>query len=325
MRQSFDLPDDWNLPELTDLVPADGALVVETQLLECSDFDTARHDLRGHGLHLRRQSGVADAGWHLTGPSTAIDQPLAGRGVPPLLRAVLLGVRGGSALTAVARTRTERVLHRIVDADGAALLELAVDDSTATAVGEPAGTSRSRQVSIRVGRKQLRRQVVHRLEASGAWPPALAAQHPTDEHPSAGERRPTSLAGLLTPYLTAQYGAIVAGDLNLRAGRAAVHETRIATRRYRTVLHEFAPRFVAERALALDQALSWYADLLGAARDLEIVRAHLSAAADALAPELVLGPVAARIDESAAAALTQAQEQLDRALRSRRYFALLAE
>ena len=46
----------------------------------------------------------------------------------------------------------------------------------------------------------------------------------------------------------------------------------------------------------LDEELSWYAGVLGEVRDRQVQRARFAAAVSDLPEELVLGPVAARIE-----------------------------
>jgi hypothetical protein len=52
--------------------------------------------------------------------------------------------------------------------------------------------------------------------------------------------------------LGAQYAALIAGDLALRRGQDAIHDTRVATRRYRSVLRVFADLFDPDHATTLD-------------------------------------------------------------------------
>ena len=73
----------------------------------------------------------------------------------------------------------------------------------------------------------------------------------------------------------------------------AVHQTRVAARRYRSMLHVFADLFDSEDARRLDEELAWYAGLLGDLRDLHVLRDAMDGAIAELADELAidLGPV----------------------------------
>ena len=87
---------------------------------------------------------------------------------------------------------------------------------------------------------------------------------------------PSSLAELVNGYLAAQLLAVQRGDRRLRgADLGAIHATRVAVRRYRTVLRVF-DGLLAPGAESLDRELAWYADLLGAVRDLDVTRARLA-------------------------------------------------
>ena len=135
----------------------------------------------------------------------------------------------------------------------------------------------------------------------------------------------TTLSGLLGAYLDAQVDAIVRGDIELRRGHDAIHATRVGTRRYRSVLRVLGSMFDDERATALDAELNWFASGLGAVRDRHVLRGHLDNALAELPPELVMGPVAARIHATLAAEEQDASVQLAALMRTKRYFALLGE
>jgi CHAD domain-containing protein len=134
-----------------------------------------------------------------------------------------------------------------------------------------------------------------------------------------------TVAGLVATYLDRQYGAIVRGDADLRHGDDAIHDTRVATRRYRSALRVFGVALDAERVAALDAELKWFAAALGEVRDRQVLRKRLSAAVAVLPAELVLGPVAARLQNMLAAEHAHSRAELDALMRSPRYRALLSE
>jgi CHAD domain-containing protein len=80
-----------------------------------------------------------------------------------------------------------------------------------------------------------------------------------------------------------------------------------------------------DRAAALDAELKWFGAALGQIRDRQVLRAHLDGVLAELPAELVLGPVAARIHTTLADEQRQARAELERVMRSRRYYALLRE
>jgi CHAD domain-containing protein len=137
--------------------------------------------------------------------------------------------------------------------------------------------------------------------------------------------RAASLQDSVLAYLAEQYDAILTGDLELRRGHDVVHKTRVATRRYRSVLRVFGGLFDPDRAAALDAELKWYAAVLGEVRDLQVLRDHLTADLHELPAELVLGPVAARLSETFGTEIAKATRTLETAMRSKRYLTLLDE
>lgn len=75
----------------------------------------------------------------------------------------------------------------------------------------------------------------------------------------------------------------------------AVHKSRVATRRLRSLLRTFRPLLDADETEALRAELKWWADVLGAPRDAEVMKAKLVAAVEQLPAEKRRGPVVNRI------------------------------
>jgi len=76
----------------------------------------------------------------------------------------------------------------------------------------------------------------------------------------------------------------------------AVHQMRVAARKLRSAFATYRAYIDRDLADAVRDELKWLGEVLGRARDAEVQRARLLAAARALPPELTLGPVADRID-----------------------------
>jgi CHAD domain-containing protein len=125
-------------------------------------------------------------------------------------------------------------------------------------------------------------------------------------------------------YVRAQCAAILQGEPELREGVDHVHPTRVAIRRLRSTMRVFAPVFDPAARLGLEPELAWYAALLGEVRDREVQRARLADAVAALPAELVLGPVAAHIDDELRSELNEHHRHLVAALDDQRYAALRA-
>ncbi|WP_375483698.1 CHAD domain-containing protein [uncultured Jatrophihabitans sp.] len=336
----FEIPDGpWTDVDLSGVVPPGGSLSHRTAALDTMYYDTADFGLLRARLALRRRSGDEDAGWLLTLPAgdapTELHLPIEGRGVPAPFRQLTLGVRSGQPLRAVARVRTQRDVRVIHGVDGSALVELVLKTVTATRLGSTAVMTRWREIAIdvREGDHALLKRVSKQVRKAGA---IVSASSPTltralgdaapgtgaaDDGASAG----ADLAGLVRTYLNGQHDAVLAGDLALRREQGQIHATRVAIRRYRSVLKVLADVFDTERASALDAELRWYSGILGAVRDLQVLGDHLRAELADLPQQYVLGPVSARLEQTLTREITGAQRTLSATLRGRRYLALLAE
>jgi CHAD domain-containing protein len=120
---------------------------------------------------------------------------------------------------------------------------------------------------------------------------------------------PGTVGELVATYLAPQCDVLASNDVGMRTGRPAVHKTRVAARRLRSTLRMFDDVFDAAPAEELDNELSWYADLLGAVRDRDILSSRLTKQIAELPPQQVRGPIEAEITKTLAA---ERQEALDR-------------
>jgi CHAD domain-containing protein len=125
-------------------------------------------------------------------------------------------------------------------------------------------------------------------------------------------------------YLRTQAGALRSLEPMVRADEFdAVHQMRVATRRLRATLRSFGqiiPRADSERPAA---ELQWLGRLLGAARDAEVLPAHLRDSLRDTPAELLIGPVQARLQGHFAPIRAAARAELLEALDSPRYAGLL--
>jgi CHAD domain-containing protein len=111
----------------------------------------------------------------------------------------------------------------------------------------------------------------------------------------------------------------------VRAGDPdAVHDMRVATRRLRSTLRSYRKLLDRERTEPVRAELRWLGQQLGAVRDSDVLAHRLDTAVAAEPPELVVGPVAARIRQHMSARTAKAREDLLAALDSPRYAELLA-
>ena len=99
----------------------------------------------------------------------------------------------------------------------------------------------------------------------------------------------------------------------------------VATRRLRSALATYRPLLAVDTIQALREELAWLGAVLGQPRDAEVLRDRLRASVAGLDDDLVLGPVAARIETQLTEIHRTAHQALVQALDSDRYLRLLAD
>ncbi|MBM9467946.1 CYTH and CHAD domain-containing protein [Nakamurella leprariae] len=329
-------------------VPGVHRVEVLTFPLVAEYFDTDDLRLLRAGITLRRRTGGDDDGWHLKLPKGAdrseIALPLDASSselTPPtdLLDRVRVQLRGGS-VGPVATLRTERVVSRLVDADGTELVEVA-DDRVSSSAGadgtahldqwrewevelkDPSGEDVLAAVSellVEAGaepadrRAKLDRALADRVPARRPSASALAADLSADGPAGA----------VVLAHLADQAETLLAYDPKVRADEAdSIHKMRVATRRMRSALSTFRP--LLDRAVTdpIRDELKWLAAVLGVARDAEVQRDFSAGLVAAEPVELVMGPVAATLDHHWTSVYQQAHAEVVVTLDSTRYFTLL--
>jgi CHAD domain-containing protein len=121
-------------------------------------------------------------------------------------------------------------------------------------------------------------------------------------------------------YLTAQRDALTGTAPAARDGDVeAVHDMRVAIRRLRSTLRTFRGIWGREAVDPIRAELSWFGGRLGRVRDTQVMAARLDEAIHAEPPEVVFGPVAARVRQRFAAEGAEALARLGKALDSGRY------
>ncbi|PZS20519.1 MAG: adenylate cyclase [Pseudonocardiales bacterium] len=334
----LDVDDAFRVPDLDDLAPPGGVLDTVQLTLDSTYFDTAPRDLLAADVTLRcRSGGLTDTGWQLKLPSgdarTEMRLPRGeGAGVPKELRDLTAGLRRGRGLRQLARIRTERSVYRLSDANGRLLVEVADDRVSATTLGDTAIISTWREIEVELadGGAGLNRTIVKRLREAGAQPSTSSSklaravgQLVADRPSPAAAAQGCTVGDLVLAYLLEQRQGLLTGDVDLRDGSDAIHPTRVATRRWRSTLRTFGALFEAERVSALDGELAWYAAVLGAVRDPDVLRTHLRGVIAELPDHVVLGPVANRVEQHLISEREHHRRTLLRALNGRRYYALL--
>jgi CHAD domain-containing protein len=341
----FETDPSFSLPDLSEVPGVAAVATPEEWRLEATYVDTPDLRLAAHRHTLRRRTGGHDAGWHLKRPRAdgfrdELQEPLGDPDVvPPALRRFVEVHARGRALVPVVRLDTRRTAVHLLDAQGRVLLELADDAVTATVLSPDEGSHdgaadtvtswHELEAELVDGDRGLLQAVEARLLAAGARvssSPSKLARALGDRIPAPATPAVTvgSAAGALIAYLREQVEDLQAQDPLVRADAPdAVHQMRVGCRRMRALLAAYRGSLDAERVAPLREELRWLGEVLGAARDSEVVRDRLRAETAELPAELVLGPVERRIVETFATRYRRAHDQALEEMDGERYFALL--
>jgi CHAD domain-containing protein len=325
------------LPDLAGLPGVAAESGPEEIQLEAEYYDTEDLRLLRAGITLRRRRGGSDEGWHLklpAGPDTRqeLHRPLGrGRAVPAEF-ARLVRVHARTApLGPVARIGTVRRQRLLLDAAGASLAQVADDTVSAQSMGAVTTLSQWREIEVELtgGSRKLLAAADRRLREAGLRPPGYGAklERALDGRLPPPLPRPPAdgLAGqVVLAYLSEQAAALKAWDPQVRRDEPeAVHQMRVASRRLRSALQTFRGVLPPARTGHLRGELKWLGQVLGAARDGEVLAGHLAGLLEQVPPDLMLGPVRATVTEHLAPRLAGARRAALRALDSPRYLALL--
>ncbi|MFP5369242.1 MAG: CHAD domain-containing protein [Actinomycetes bacterium] len=341
VERKFDVDPSFAVPDLAGVA---GVATVDGPVehaLEAVYFDTADLRLARARITLRRRTGGADAGWHLKLPADAgarveLHSPLgrAGKRPPAAVTAPVTGVLRGAPAAPVATLRTRRLVTFLRDGEGRTLAEVADDTVTATVPaadpGAPAEVRSWREVEVELGSGSdvLLTAVGERLLTAGARPSssasklrrALAGRLPAPP----GEKGRPSAGDVVLDAVRAQVDALQAADVMVRTDRPdAVHGLRVAARRLRSITAAARPVLDRRTTDPLRAELRWLGAELSEVRDEEVALARLREVVAAEPAELVLGPVAARLQQNALRLAGSGHERAVATISSARYLALL--
>jgi CHAD domain-containing protein len=337
----YDAPAGAGLPSLDRLPQVADVSGPEQQRLEADYYDTDDLRLLRAGVTLRQRSGGNDPGWHLKlplghGTRREIRRPLNGDApsVPAELAGLVRVHTRGAPLRPVARMTTIRQQLTLLDDAGKSLAEVAADDVSTQTLGPAAAMSRWQEVEVELtgGDRRLLKAADDLLRHYDGLRPAgraaKLARALADRLPEPDDApRPTasSPAGeVVLAYLRAQVGTLVALDPLVRLDEPdSVHQMRVASRRLRGTLRSFGHILRHDATAGLAGELKWLGGVLGAARDGEVLDAHLRSTLRRAPVELRIGPVEARIQGHFASVSAAARTELLAALDSDRYFSLL--
>jgi CHAD domain-containing protein len=299
---------------------------IEPRVFTSTYHDTADRRLARHGITLRRRLENGVSRWQLKLPRDAGRLELEKRGgpgrVPVALAELLMGVLRGSELEAAATLRTRRTGKRaslrggtveaVVDevslmegrraADGFAELELELVD------GDPRALKEAERLLVKAGAEKVDQQPKV-LRYLGIEPRAT---------PSDGAKA----IDRVRARIEEQYGEILRHDPGVRVGDEPedLHDLRVAVRRLRALLRAADPLLVPDWSNKLRDELKWLGDELGAARDLDVLLAHLREEAAGLGEdEVAFAEVLQQLEEDRG----PARKRVLAALGSERYGALL--
>ncbi|RLQ00551.1 CYTH and CHAD domain-containing protein [Micromonospora sp. CV4] len=345
-EQKHEVDDAYVLPDLSATTPAGGRVrALPPVTLVARYLDTVDLRLARAGASLRHRRGD-DLPWTVKLPTSTpgvrheISRPGPVGQPPPELVELVTALHRGAPLAPVTVVRTVRHAHEVCDRAGTVLAEV-VDDRVTVLddAGATTGAFRELEVELKAGDRTLLDRIGAVLREAGArggtFVPkhvralGAAAQAEPDLVAPAGLPADPSAGDVVTEAVRKEVRRLLAHDPLVRlhapggGGDSAVHQMRVACRRLRTDLRTFAPLVRKSWSRSLRAELRWLADVLGAARDAEVLRDRLrrTATADPLSP---LDPGAVdRLDAALAERQRLALAAVHEALRSPRYRALV--
>ena len=273
----------------------------ETQQLDAVYFDTVERDLASNRITLRRRTGGLDAGWHLKLPAgadarTEVRVPLgsdASDQVPSELLDLVLAIVRDRPVSPVARISTTRQVQLLHGADDAVIAEFCDDQVTAGRGADgSAAEQRWREWELELvgdsANAELMDRVCGRLLDAGAKPAGHGSKLARVLDTS-----PTDLpADPLHRALAELTGELLVWDRAVRAeADDAVHQMRVTARKIRSLLQASPDSFGLAKDAAVIDELRELGNVLGVARDAEVLADRYRSALDDLPPELIRGPI----------------------------------
>ncbi|MGH3269873.1 MAG: CHAD domain-containing protein, partial [Trebonia sp.] len=138
--------------------------------------------------------------------------------------------------------------------------------------------------------------------------------------------RRSAAGDVVMAYIGTQAARLRALDPLVRENAPdSVHQMRVAARRLRSTLQAYPAILPRPATGHLRAELKWLGEMLGEARDDEVLSAYLLTRLASLPAEQVLGPAQARVRAHFAPREASAREALLEALNSARYYTLVAE
>ncbi len=336
VERKFDVGESTSAPSFAGLPDVARVEHLSTQTLEAVYFDTPGHDLAARRVTLRRRTGGADAGWHLKLPAgpdarTEVRLPLGSEddeNVPAELVDVVLAIVRDRPLRPVARISTTRNVLELYGADDEALAEFCDDQVTASRVATadaPEVEQRWRDWELELAEDAadtgLLDKLSDRLLGAGAEPAGHGSKLARVLGTTVIDRPSTDP---LHRAVAEQFDELLVWDRAVRAeADDAIHQMRVTTRKLRSLLQASPDSFALPEDSSILKELRELANILGVARDAEVLAERYRNALAELPPALVRGPVRQRLVDGAEHRYANGLRHSLAALRSARYFRLL--
>jgi len=190
----------------------------------------------------------------------------------------------------------------------------------------------AKQSRTATSRTRVSRAHTGRVQAAPVAATATIDKRPDWQHdrdlPVAGTRphRSATAGDVVLAYLRQQAHVLRTLEPAVRTDEYdAVHQMRVGTRRLRATLRSFGQVVPRSETAHLAAELKWLGQLLGTARDDEVLPAHLRESLRPVPVELVIGPVQARVQGHFAPRRAAGHAQVTEALDSPRFAELMAE
>jgi CHAD domain-containing protein len=341
VERKFDVVESTVSPSFEGIAAVDHVDKSPIESLDATYFDTPTQDLARNKITLRRRTGGHDAGWHLKLPAgpdarTEVRAPLDASDhdtVPTELRDIVLAIVRERPLEPVARISTERETQVLYGADGAALAEFSNDHVTAWAAGDSDAQPAEqewREWELELVENngapdtELLSRLSNRLLDAGAEPAGHASKLARVLGTTAGTDGTPQPADPIHQAVAEQVAELLVWDRAVRADtHDAVHQMRVTIRKIRSLLADSQDASGSSDNAWIQDELRELGNVLGVARDAEVLAERYQQALDRLPPELVRGRIRERLVEGARRRYQTGLRRSLIAMRSQRYFHLL--
>jgi CHAD domain-containing protein len=344
VERKFDVGESTSSPSFAGIADILRVEQLPTQTLDAVYYDTPARDLASNRITLRRRTGGDDAGWHLKLPAgpdarTEVRAPLGTANgseedshddVPGELLDVVLAIVRDRPVAPVARITTTRQVHQLYNGDDAALAEFCDDQVTASRVAAPDAPEveqRWREWELELTQPAANTELLDKLSDRLLGAGATPAGHGSKLARVLGTTPKDLAAHTADPLHRAvaeQLDELLVWDRAVRAeADDAVHQMRVTTRKIRSLLQASPDSFGLSDDTSILDELRELANVLGEARDAEVLAERYRGALDKLPPKLARGPIRGRLIDGAEERYRAGLRHSLAAMRSPRYFRLL--